>query len=156
MRNKSTSQKQAVITLIQNKIGMLDSLKTGDQYTTFESRSKSCILAYKAIAYGVRKVIPDLIHPDQTTYVKSRYIGGSVRVIEDILGHAKQENLNGILFTVDINPNRTGFFDMFRFGMLPPPPPPPPIIFLVWGPIATKFCTGIDNQSISSNMEKNA
>ena len=22
------------------------------------------------------------------------------------------------------------------------------------GPIATKFCTGIDNQSISSNMEK--
>ena len=34
-------------------------------------------------------------------------------------------------------------------------PPHPPIIFVVCGPIATKFCTGIDNQSISSNMEKN-
>ena len=33
---------------------------------------------------------------------------------------------------------------------------PPPIIFLVCGPIATKFCTGIENQSITSNMEKNS
>ena len=32
--------------------------------------------------------------------------------------------------------------------------PAPLIIFVVCGPIATKFCTGIDNQSISSNMEK--
>ena len=32
---------------------------------------------------------------------------------------------------------------------------PPPIIFVVCRPIATKFCTGMDNQSISSNMEKN-
>ena len=31
---------------------------------------------------------------------------------------------------------------------------PPPIIFVVCGPIATKFCTAIDIQSISSNMEK--
>ena len=29
------------------------------------------------------------------------------------------------------------------------------IIFVVCGPIATKFCTGINNQSISSNMESN-
>ena len=31
----------------------------------------------------------------------------------------------------------------------------PPIIFVVCGPIATKFWTGIDNQSFSSNMGKN-
>ena len=31
----------------------------------------------------------------------------------------------------------------------------PPIIFVVCGPIATKFCTGIDNRGISSDMEKN-
>ena len=33
---------------------------------------------------------------------------------------------------------------MFRSGF----------IFIVCGPIATKFCTGIDNQSVSSNMKK--
>ena len=31
----------------------------------------------------------------------------------------------------------------------------PPVILVVCGPIATKFCTGIDNQSISSDVEKN-
>ena len=57
---------------------------------------------------------------------------------------------------IRIDTDRTGLFDMFRFfllgggggGM------PPPIIFVVCGPIATKFCTRIDNQIISSNMEK--
>ena len=39
---------------------------------------------------------------------------------------------------------------MFRFGGAPPP-----IIFVVCGPITTKFCRGINNQSIGSNMEKN-
>ena len=31
---------------------------------------------------------------------------------------------------------------------------PHSVNFVVCGPIATKFCTGIDNQSVSSNMEK--
>ena len=31
----------------------------------------------------------------------------------------------------------------------------PLIIFVVCGPIATKLCTEIDNQSVSSNIEKN-
>ena len=44
-----------------------------------------------------------------------------------------------------------GFFDIFRFEGADAAPL---IIFVVCGPIATKFCTGIDNQSISSNMEK--
>ena len=47
---------------------------------------------------------------------------------------------------------RLGFFDIFRFGE---GGCRPPIIFVVCGLTATKFCTGIDNQSMSSNMEKN-
>ena len=46
----------------------------------------------------MRKVIPLLIHPDQTAYVKGRYIGESVGIIEDILDLADQANLDGILF----------------------------------------------------------
>ena len=48
-----------------------------------------------------------------------------------------------------------GFFGMFRVfcgggrGWMPPP-----IIFVVCGPIATKFSTEIDYQSFGSNMEK--
>ena len=47
------------------------------------------------------------------------------------------------------------FFYMFKFGGRMPLPPPPRIIFVVCGPIPTKFCAGIDNQTVNSNMEKN-
>ena len=56
----------------------------------------------KSIVNILRQVIPDLILPDQTAYVKDKDIGESVRVIEDILDHADQENLDGILFVEDI------------------------------------------------------
>ena len=55
-------------------------------------------------------------------------------------------------------PNRTGLFmtclGWGGGGGGERMPPLSLIIFVVCGPIATKFCTGIDNQSISSNMEK--
>ena len=57
----------------------------------------------------------------------------------------------------DLTLTGLAFFDMFRLegggggggGCRPL------IIFVVCEPISTKFCTGTDNQSISSNMEKN-
>ena len=59
-------------------------------------------VASKATAFRMRKVIPLLIHPDQTANVKGRHIGESVRIIEDVLDHAHQENLDGIFFAADI------------------------------------------------------
>ena len=43
-----------------------------------------------------------VIHYDQTAYVKGRYIGESVRLIDDLLAYAESENLDGILFAADI------------------------------------------------------
>ena len=59
-------------------------------------------IASKAIALRMKKVLPNIINYDQTAYVKNRYIGESIRVIDDILYHAKQENLDGILFAADM------------------------------------------------------
>ena len=59
-------------------------------------------ISSKSIVYILRQVIPDLIHPDQKAYVKDKVIGEFVRVIEDILDHTDQENLDGILFVDDI------------------------------------------------------
>ena len=44
----------------------------------------------------MKKVLPNIINYDQTAYVKNRYIGESIRVIDDILYHAEQENLDGL------------------------------------------------------------
>ena len=49
----------------------------------------------------MKKVIYSLISYDQTAYVKGRYIGESVRVIDDLLKYAKDENIDGILFAAD-------------------------------------------------------
>ena len=50
----------------------------------------------------MKKVLPNIINYDQTAYVENRYIGESIRVIDDILYHAEQENLDGILFAADM------------------------------------------------------
>ena len=87
-------------------------------------------IASKAIAYRLKQVIPEL--PDQTAYVKGRYIGGSVRVIEDILDHVDQENVDGILFekAFDSIEHNFIFSVLKKFGFGPD--------FVQW--IKTMFC----------------
>ena len=50
-------------------------------------------LASKSLAPRVRKVLTSLIKADQTSYVKDRYIGQSVRLINDILEYADKNNI---------------------------------------------------------------
>ena len=50
----------------------------------------------------MKKAIHSLTSYDQTTYVKEKYIGESVRLIDDLLKYAEDENGNGILFAADI------------------------------------------------------
>ena len=59
-------------------------------------------IASKALVLRMRKVIPSIINYDQTAYVKGRLIGESIRLIDDTLYHAEHENLDGILFAVDM------------------------------------------------------
>jgi len=42
-----------------------------------------------------------LIHPDQTGFVKGRYIGQNIRLINDIMEHTKLHNIPGILLLLD-------------------------------------------------------
>ena len=58
-------------------------------------------LASKSLALRVRKVLTSLIEADQTAYVKDRYIGESVRLINDMLEYADKNNIEAILFSAD-------------------------------------------------------
>ena len=60
--------------------------------------------------------------------------------------------ISNLLFLATLTLIGTGFFDILKFGG--GADATPLIIFVVCGPIKTKFCTGIDNESISSNMKK--
>ena len=58
-------------------------------------------LASKSLALRMTKVLTSLIEADQMAYVKDRYIGGSVRLINDMLEYADKNNIEAILFSAD-------------------------------------------------------
>ena len=58
-------------------------------------------IASKALAARMKTVIHSLISYDQTAYVKGRYTSESVRLIDDLLKYAEDENVDGILFAAD-------------------------------------------------------
>ena len=47
-------------------------------------------------------MINNVISVDQTAYVKERFIGESIRVINDLIEHIDREDEEGILFSTDI------------------------------------------------------
>ena len=49
----------------------------------------------------MEKVLPTLINPDQTSYVKGRYIGENVRLIYDLLQYTDKLNKKGIAIFLD-------------------------------------------------------
>ena len=56
----------------------------------------------KAIAARrIKKVLPQLIHTDQTGFMKDRFIGQNVRLLCDVLEQTELENIPGILLPLD-------------------------------------------------------
>ena len=55
----------------------------------------------KVIAKRLEKLLPKIINPDQTGYVKGRYIGENVRLIQDIMFYTKRMNSPGIAIFLD-------------------------------------------------------
>ena len=56
----------------------------------------------KALASRFKKVLPNLISPQQTTYVENRFIGESGRLIADIIEITDVLNKEGFLVTMYI------------------------------------------------------
>ena len=55
----------------------------------------------KASAFRIKKVLPNIIHHNQSGYVEGRYIGETIRTIYDIIGFTNSEGTSGILAFLD-------------------------------------------------------
>ena len=67
-------------------------------------------ISSKALEARMKTVIHSLIFYYQTAYVKGRYIGESVRLIDDLLKYAEDENIDGIrLYVKSQNPFKMSF-----------------------------------------------
>ena len=49
----------------------------------------------------MKKVLVDIIHPDQTGFLKGRYIGENVRLLLDVMNYADNNNVPGFVFSID-------------------------------------------------------
>ena len=68
----------------------------------------------KAIAWRIKTVLPDIIHQNQTGYVKDRFIGETIRSIYDIMDFTATENISGLVIFIDFQKA----FDSVEWGFL--------------------------------------
>ena len=94
----SISQRQAIISLIPKKKKKTEYLKNWRPVSLLNVDYK---IATKTIALRLEKVLPNLIHPCQSGYVKGRFIGESIRLITDTMHFTKEKNIPGVAVFLD-------------------------------------------------------
>ena len=94
----STSQKQAIIKLLEKKGKDRILLKNWRPISLLNVDYK---IISKALAIRMKKVLPKIISINQSGYVDERFIGDSLRTISDIMYYTKEKELSGILLCID-------------------------------------------------------
>ena len=72
----------------------------------------------KSLALRIKKILSSLIHSDQTAYVRDRYIGESVRLINDVLEFTDHEKIEAILVSADFEKAFDSIDHSFLFSVL--------------------------------------
>jgi len=97
-KEMSSSQKQAIITLIEKNGKDRNYLENWRPISLINVDAK---IASKVIAARINKILPEIIHANQSGYVKGRFIGEAARSILDVMDFTKKENIPGILLFID-------------------------------------------------------
>ena len=82
----SISQRQGIISLIPKKNKNAEYLTNWRPVSLLNVDYK---IATKTIALRLEKILPSIIHPCQSGYVKGRFIGESIRLIADTMDFTK-------------------------------------------------------------------
>ena len=95
----SISQRRGIISLIPKKNKdktLLDNLRP------ISLLNVDYKILTKTLAKRLEKVLPTIINPDQTGYVKDRFIGENVRLINDIMFFTEHSKKPGIAIFLSI------------------------------------------------------
>ena len=96
--NLSVTQKQGIITCL---------LKPNKTRHFLKNWRPICLLnvVYKLVSYvivnRIKTVLDSLIHEDQKGFISGRFIGENIKLIYDILFETKNQNLPGLILSVD-------------------------------------------------------
>ena len=94
----SIEQKRGILTLLPKKDKNRLYLKNWRPISLLNTDYK---LLAKILGSRLQKVLPYLIHEDQTGYIQGRYIGTNIRLIEDIISFTELTHTPGIIMAVD-------------------------------------------------------
>ena len=94
----SISQRRGLITLLPKKNKPRQYLKNWRPITLLNCDYK---IAAKSIATRLKKVLPYLINNDQTGFLKGRFIGENIRLINSVIDYAEKQNIPDLLLFVD-------------------------------------------------------
>ena len=94
----SISQRRGVISLIPKDENNLTTSSNWRPITLLNVDYK--ILA-KVTAKRIEPVFPILIHPDQTGFIKGRFIGQNIRLLNDLMEFKDDQKVPGILLFID-------------------------------------------------------
>ena len=91
----TTLQKQGIISLLPKKDNDLCSLNNWRPLTLLNTDYK---IVTKAIANRIKKFLPKIIDCSQTGFIKGRYIGENIRLIQETIEMLEKENMPGLYF----------------------------------------------------------
>ena len=94
----SPSQRQPVITLIEKQDKDRTYLENWGPISLTNVNAK---IASKVIVTRIVKVLPEIIHSNQTGYISGRYLGEAARSILDIMDYTKTFDIPGLLLFID-------------------------------------------------------
>ena len=107
----SLDQRRGILILIPKKDKDIRELKNWRPITLLNTDYK---ILTKALANRLQKVIPNLIHSDQTGYIEGRYIGENIRTITDLIQYTSLKQCPGILLSIDFEKA----FDSLRWSFM--------------------------------------
>ena len=94
----SVTQRRGIIKLIPKKDAEPFFIKNWRPLTLLNCDYK---IAAKSIANRLKPSLPNLINYDQTGFIKGRFIGENIRLIDSIICYAKEKNIPGLLLFLD-------------------------------------------------------
>ena len=107
----SVTQKQGIITCIPKDNKPRHFLKNLRPLTLLNVIYK---LASGTIANRLKTILDTLISKDQTGFIKGRYIGENTRLLYDIMKYTEDNNIPGLLMTIDFEKA----FDTLEFDFI--------------------------------------
>ena len=94
----SISQRRGIIKLIPKKDADLNSIKNWRPLTLLNCDYK---IATKAIASRIKMVLPKLVSNDQTGFIRDRFIGENIRLIDSVIKYTKAKIMPRLLLFLD-------------------------------------------------------